>query len=186
MFDSSVPIDTGQGVYMTAVAEHVDGDAVTDGIELFSLRSLTHGGRPFIANDVRAPARHRLYRATALEQYARTRHRPAHPGEANNQDAHRCAARLCPQNRPGLTSDADAAVSSKAARRRSVPPAIASAEVPTSLLLQGFSKQPFDRGAQTLSMRHVMRSIHAAKRDQREPAVLRLPTTTSRSPLASG
>jgi Pyridoxamine 5'-phosphate oxidase len=70
VFDSSVPIDTGQGVYMTAVAERVDGDEVTVGIELFSMRSLTHGGRPFTANDVRAPARHRLYRATALQHYA--------------------------------------------------------------------------------------------------------------------
>jgi Pyridoxamine 5'-phosphate oxidase len=70
VFDSSVPIDTGQGVYMTAVAEHVGGDEVTDGIELFSRRSLGHGGRPFTANDVRAPARDRLYRATALEHYA--------------------------------------------------------------------------------------------------------------------
>ena len=69
VFDSSVPIDTGQGVYMSAVAEHVDGDEVTDGIELFSRRSLGHAGRPFTEDDVRAPARLRLYRATALEQY---------------------------------------------------------------------------------------------------------------------
>jgi Pyridoxamine 5'-phosphate oxidase len=69
VFDSSVPIDTGQGVYMTAVAERVDGDDVTEGIELFSRRSLTHGGRPFTASDVRAPATHRLYRAAALEHY---------------------------------------------------------------------------------------------------------------------
>jgi hypothetical protein len=70
VFDSSVPIDTGQGVYMTAVAECVDDGEVADGIELFSRRSLTHGGRPFTPNDVRAPAKHRLYRATALEHYA--------------------------------------------------------------------------------------------------------------------
>jgi hypothetical protein len=69
VFDSSVPIDTGQGVYMTAVAEQVDGDEVTNGIEVFSRRSLAHGGRPFTAHDVRAPARHRLYRATAFEHY---------------------------------------------------------------------------------------------------------------------
>ena len=69
VFDSTVPIDTGQGVYMTAVAEHVERDEVTDGIELFSQRSLSHGGRPFTANDIRTPARLRLYRATALEHY---------------------------------------------------------------------------------------------------------------------
>jgi Pyridoxamine 5'-phosphate oxidase len=69
VFDSSTPIDTGQGVYMTAVAEPVAGVEVTDGIEVFSRRSLGHGGRPFTASDVRAPARHRLFRATALQHY---------------------------------------------------------------------------------------------------------------------
>jgi uncharacterized protein YhbP (UPF0306 family) len=69
VFDSSVPIDTGQGVYMTAVAEQIDGEEVTDGIELFSRRSLAHGGRPFTTDDVQAPAGHRLYRATVLAHY---------------------------------------------------------------------------------------------------------------------
>jgi hypothetical protein len=69
VFDSSVPIDTGQGVYMTARAELVESDDVPHGIELFSRRSLGHGGRPFTPNSVRAPAKHRLYRATAFDHY---------------------------------------------------------------------------------------------------------------------
>jgi hypothetical protein len=69
VFDTSAPIDTGQGVYMTAVAVPVDSEDVSDGIEVFSRRSLAHGGRPFTPNDVRAPARHRLYQATAFEHY---------------------------------------------------------------------------------------------------------------------
>ena len=57
VFDSSVPIDTGQGVYMSVAAEHVDGDEVTDGIELFSRRSLGHGGDPSRRTTSGAPAR---------------------------------------------------------------------------------------------------------------------------------
>jgi uncharacterized protein YhbP (UPF0306 family) len=69
VFDSSVPIDTGQGVYMTAWADLVENDEVSSGIELFSRRSLGHGGRPFTTHDVRAPAKHRLYRAIAFDHY---------------------------------------------------------------------------------------------------------------------
>jgi Pyridoxamine 5'-phosphate oxidase len=69
IFDSSAPIDTGQGVYMSAVARELDGDEATDRIELFSQRSLGHGGGPFTSSDVRAPSRLRLYLATALDHY---------------------------------------------------------------------------------------------------------------------
>jgi hypothetical protein len=69
IFDSTVPISTGQGVYMSAVAEELEGDGLTERIELFSQRSVGHGGRPFTANDVRAPSTLRLYRATAHDHY---------------------------------------------------------------------------------------------------------------------
>jgi hypothetical protein len=69
IFDSTVPIDTGQGVYMSAVARELDGDEVADGIDLFSRRSVGHGGRPFTSNDVRAPSRLRLYLATAHDHF---------------------------------------------------------------------------------------------------------------------
>jgi nitroimidazol reductase NimA-like FMN-containing flavoprotein (pyridoxamine 5'-phosphate oxidase superfamily) len=67
VFDSQVPIGTGQGVYMQAVAEQVEGADLERGIEVFSRRSLEHGGVAWAADDVRGPAPLRLYRATAAE-----------------------------------------------------------------------------------------------------------------------
>ena len=69
IFDSTVPIGTGQGVYMSGVAEQLDGDEPDRGIDVFSRRSLEHGGRAWALEDVRSGARLRLYRATAVEQY---------------------------------------------------------------------------------------------------------------------
>jgi uncharacterized protein YhbP (UPF0306 family) len=69
IFDSSVPIGTGQGVYMSAVAQEVGGDERSAGIEMFSRRSLAHGGHAWTLQDVESPARLRLYRATAVEQF---------------------------------------------------------------------------------------------------------------------
>jgi hypothetical protein len=73
VFDSSVRIGTGQGVYMSAVAREVEGDERAEGIEIFSRRSLTHGGREWTVADVDAPGGLRLYRATAAEQYCLNR-----------------------------------------------------------------------------------------------------------------
>jgi uncharacterized protein YhbP (UPF0306 family) len=67
VFDSRVAISTGQGVYLSAVAERLDGADSERGIEVFSRRSLGHGGTPWTTDDVRPPARLRLYRATASE-----------------------------------------------------------------------------------------------------------------------
>ena len=69
IFDSSVPIGTGQGVYMSAVAQEVGGDERSAGIEMFSRRSLAHGGHAWTLQDVESRARLRLYRATAVEQF---------------------------------------------------------------------------------------------------------------------
>ena len=69
IFDSSVPIGTGRGVYLSATAEELAGDQRVPGIEVFSARSLSHGGHEWTLEDVEAPARLRLYRATALEQF---------------------------------------------------------------------------------------------------------------------
>jgi uncharacterized protein YhbP (UPF0306 family) len=69
VFDSQVPISTGQGVYMAAVAEQVTADALERGIDVFSRRSLEHGGRAWVPNDVQPPALIRLYRATASEHW---------------------------------------------------------------------------------------------------------------------
>jgi Pyridoxamine 5'-phosphate oxidase len=69
IFDSTVPISTGQGVYMSAVAREVDGDEVMDLLDVFSRRTVGHGGRPFTVADVGAASRLRLYTATALDHY---------------------------------------------------------------------------------------------------------------------
>ena len=70
IFDSSVPIGTGQGVYVAAVAEEVTGDARVAAVDVFSRRTLGHGGgRNWTLDDVEPPAEIRLYRATASAHY---------------------------------------------------------------------------------------------------------------------
>lgn len=66
VFDSGAAIGTGQGVYMSAVAEQVvaDGDRAR-GIDVFSRRSLAHGGRAWSVEDVQGDSGMRLYRAVA-------------------------------------------------------------------------------------------------------------------------
>jgi pyridoxamine 5'-phosphate oxidase-like protein len=67
IFDSQVPISTGQGVYMTAVAEAVEPEGIERGLDVFSRRSLTHGGVEWTRADVEREGESaiRLYRATA-------------------------------------------------------------------------------------------------------------------------
>jgi pyridoxamine 5'-phosphate oxidase-like protein len=67
VFNSQVPIGMGQGVYMSAVAEEVAGTDVGRGIDIFSRRSLAHGGRAWTVDDVQGAALIRLYRATAVD-----------------------------------------------------------------------------------------------------------------------
>jgi nitroimidazol reductase NimA-like FMN-containing flavoprotein (pyridoxamine 5'-phosphate oxidase superfamily) len=69
IFDSSVPIGTGQGVYMAAAAAEVTGEARVAAMDVFSRRSLGHGGREWTLDDVDPPAEFRLYRATASAHY---------------------------------------------------------------------------------------------------------------------
>jgi hypothetical protein len=69
IFDSTVPISTGQAVYMSAVAKQLGPTDLMDGIRVFSERSTDHGARPWTLDDVTAPARHRLYRAVASEHF---------------------------------------------------------------------------------------------------------------------
>ena len=69
IFDSSVPIDSGQAVYMAGAAREVADDELEECIDVFSRRSVDHGGGPFEVSDVRPPAPLRLYRATATEQW---------------------------------------------------------------------------------------------------------------------
>jgi nitroimidazol reductase NimA-like FMN-containing flavoprotein (pyridoxamine 5'-phosphate oxidase superfamily) len=69
VFDSRVPIGTGQGVYMSAVAEELAGTDLEQGIEIFSRTSLRHGGHEWKSEDVRTPALYRLYRAIVQEHW---------------------------------------------------------------------------------------------------------------------
>jgi nitroimidazol reductase NimA-like FMN-containing flavoprotein (pyridoxamine 5'-phosphate oxidase superfamily) len=85
VFDSSVEIGTGQGVYVSAVAaEIVEG--AEEALEVFSRRSLLHGGRVWTLDDVRGDSGMRLYRAVAgahsmLAKDGRPDHRvPVDPG----------------------------------------------------------------------------------------------------------
>jgi nitroimidazol reductase NimA-like FMN-containing flavoprotein (pyridoxamine 5'-phosphate oxidase superfamily) len=69
VFDSGVPIGTGQGVYMSARAEELAGEELERGIAVFARRNEEHGGRPWSADDVRLPAPHRLYRASVDQHW---------------------------------------------------------------------------------------------------------------------
>jgi nitroimidazol reductase NimA-like FMN-containing flavoprotein (pyridoxamine 5'-phosphate oxidase superfamily) len=74
IFDSSVPISTGEAVYMSAVARELSEDETAEGLDVFSGRSLAHGGRAWTTADVRPPAHLRLYRASASEHYVLDEH----------------------------------------------------------------------------------------------------------------
>jgi pyridoxamine 5'-phosphate oxidase-like protein len=69
VFNSQVPIGTGQGVYMSAVAEELTDHGLDRGIEIFSRTSEGHGGRAWTLEDVGPSALYRLYRATASEHW---------------------------------------------------------------------------------------------------------------------
>ena len=64
VFDSSAEIGTGQGVYMSAVAEEVV-EGAEEVLEVYSRRTLLHGGRVWALDDVRGASGMRLYRAVA-------------------------------------------------------------------------------------------------------------------------
>jgi len=74
IFDSTVKIGTGQGVYVLAVAQELPAHEVEEGIAAFSERSVGHGGEEWAPEDVREPSRHRLYRATAEAVYVLDEH----------------------------------------------------------------------------------------------------------------
>jgi Pyridoxamine 5'-phosphate oxidase len=69
VFDSRAPIGEGQAVYISAVAAELTGADLERGIQIFSDGSVKHGQRQWALDDVRPPAFHRLYRATASEQW---------------------------------------------------------------------------------------------------------------------
>ena len=69
VFDSSVPIGTGRGVYIAGSGRELARDDRGTALEVFSRRSLGHGGRAWTPADVEPPAALRLYCGTSAEQY---------------------------------------------------------------------------------------------------------------------
>jgi hypothetical protein len=69
IFDSHAPVGTGRGVYMAAVAEQVPDAEIDRAIATFSRRSVGQGAPAWTREDVLAPARLRLYRATVSEWF---------------------------------------------------------------------------------------------------------------------
>ena len=69
IFDSTVAIGAAQAVYVEAVAEEVSEDQCEQALAVYSDRSVADGVGPWSVADVTAPARHRLYRATAMQYY---------------------------------------------------------------------------------------------------------------------
>ena len=74
IFDSSVPINTGEGVYMDALAAELSPEESSAAIEIFSRRGVGHGARATRVEDVRTPAKHRLYRARASAHWILDEH----------------------------------------------------------------------------------------------------------------
>jgi hypothetical protein len=65
IFDSTVPIGTGQGLYIEASAEQLVGPDLDRGLTVFSARSLKDGGSAWTRADVEGEGLIRMYRATA-------------------------------------------------------------------------------------------------------------------------
>ncbi len=74
IFDSAQPINTGDGVYFSGVARELPAHETAEGLEIFSERSVSHGGEPLSDEDVRPPSRHRLFQATAEAAYVLDEH----------------------------------------------------------------------------------------------------------------
>jgi hypothetical protein len=75
VFDSRIAVGKGQAVYMSAVAEELTGRDLDRGLQIYNGRFQNpaereeRGVRMITAEDVRAPALYRLYRAIAQEHW---------------------------------------------------------------------------------------------------------------------
>jgi hypothetical protein len=69
IFDSTAIPGEGQAVYLSALAEEVPEAGLNQAIEVYSARSEATGLPRWPIADVRSPARHRLFVATASEQF---------------------------------------------------------------------------------------------------------------------
>jgi pyridoxine/pyridoxamine 5'-phosphate oxidase len=69
IFNSQVPINSGQAVYISAVADRPEGSEQDRGLEVFSDRSEAQSARRWTSADVTGDASLRLYRAIAAEHF---------------------------------------------------------------------------------------------------------------------
>lgn len=72
VFDSQVAVGKGQAVYMAAEAKELSGVDFDRGLDIYNGRfsnPADHGVRLVTAEDVRAPALYRLYRAIVSEHW---------------------------------------------------------------------------------------------------------------------
>jgi nitroimidazol reductase NimA-like FMN-containing flavoprotein (pyridoxamine 5'-phosphate oxidase superfamily) len=69
IFDSTVVPGQAEAVYVQAVARELDGAERDEAIAVFSRRSQAEGLGEWTFAEVTAPARHRLYGATARRHY---------------------------------------------------------------------------------------------------------------------
>jgi pyridoxine/pyridoxamine 5'-phosphate oxidase len=74
IFDSTVPINSGQGVYISGVAHELPAHETAEGLVVYSRRTAEHGGDAWTEEDVRPPARHRLFQASAEATYVLDEH----------------------------------------------------------------------------------------------------------------
>jgi nitroimidazol reductase NimA-like FMN-containing flavoprotein (pyridoxamine 5'-phosphate oxidase superfamily) len=73
IFDSQVAPGTAAAVYISAHAAELAGEELERALEVYSRHSQAQGLPEWTHDDVRAPSRHRLYRASALEHFVLTR-----------------------------------------------------------------------------------------------------------------
>jgi pyridoxine/pyridoxamine 5'-phosphate oxidase len=69
IFDSTVAVGDAQPVYMSSVAEELTGSEADAGMAIFAQVSEAQGLSVWTRENVQAPARHRLYRATASQHF---------------------------------------------------------------------------------------------------------------------
>lgn len=69
IFESGAPIGTAQAFYASGHAGRLSGAEADEALELYSRISEERGAGAWTPDDIREPARLRLYRATAREQW---------------------------------------------------------------------------------------------------------------------
>jgi nitroimidazol reductase NimA-like FMN-containing flavoprotein (pyridoxamine 5'-phosphate oxidase superfamily) len=69
IFDSRQAPGSADAVYMSALAEELTGAELERGLAIFAAASREQGLSEWTLDDVTPPARHRLYRARAQEQF---------------------------------------------------------------------------------------------------------------------